>query len=733
MLNFRRQNVIDKKSQSDKVINKKLKSDKIGKITSVTISWFLAVIFLAIIGFIVFSSIEGFKAYGWSIFGSLDFNLASQQGSVWYPLAITLLVTIGAIIIASPIGIKTATFIHFRLNKKYQKRARIVISTLSGIPSVIFGIFAYNSLWFVTKIFGATTPYTILNAMIMLAFMILPTIISLTINSYQGISNNLITGPTALGLTKTAAIYKVYRKEATSGIIVAIIIATGRAIGETMALSMILSADNYNALGDSNIFLSAFKPLAVIISSYMFSETSSPALRGILYVFAIILLIIILIINALVMFVTSKRNVYKNTRWTRFERKIGEVFLYFPNLFSMAFERIMYKNSKNFDYQNESSVNFYISDRIVNHKLINLYSFKKLALEWISITISFSFLIWIIGDILIKGGNVIFVNAGGFSTIFQYTRDTTGLAIINTIIIIIVSLLVALPIAFFVALYLNEFSKDGKSKKAILFFNDSLSSAPSIIYGMFGLAFFIELLGLTSSGTMGRSLLAGALTIALVIIPTLVRTFEQALKKVPMNLRHNAYSLGCGKMETIWKIVIPFAYTSISSSIILAIGRIMAETAPLFLTAGLSSISTIGLLNPGQTLTTRIYAQIFSNNLSGANDISYECAFVAFIIILAIIYIGYGIIPIYKDWKQVLIYKIKEHKSLGSSFDKIPLDIYYKQIINKTLYLTYEQADNLKLNRFINIAIKYNKKILRIKYIDNLKMEQLVERKLYEK
>jgi phosphate transport system permease protein len=75
----------------------------------------------------------------------------------------------------------------------------------------------------------------------------------------------------------------------------------------------------------------------------------------------------------------------------------------------------------------------------------------------------------------------------------------------------------------------------------------------------------------------------------------------------------------------------------------------MAETAPLFLTAGLSSISTIGLLNPGQTLTTRIYAQIFSNNLSGANDISYECAFVAFIIILAIIYIGYGIIPIYKD------------------------------------------------------------------------------------
>jgi hypothetical protein len=70
---------------------------------------------------------------------------------------------------------------------------------------------------------------------------------------------------------------------------------------------------------------------------------------------------------------------------------------------------------------------------------------------------------------------------------------------------------------------------------------------------------------------------------------------------------------------------------------------------------------------------------------------------------------------------------------LGSSFDKIPLDIYYKQIINKTLYLTYEQADNLKLNRFINIAIKYNKKILRIKYIDNLKMEQLVERKLYEK
>jgi len=717
-----------------KIIEKKLKSDKIGKITSISISWFLAVIFLIIIGFIIYSAIPGIQEYGWSsIFGSLEFNLASNQASIWYPLAITLLITIGAVIIASPIGIKTATFIHFRLNKKYQKKARIVISTLSGIPSVIFGIFAYNSLWFVTKAFGATTPYTIINAMIMLSFMILPTIVSLTLNAYHGISNNLITGPTALGLTKTAAIYKVYRKEATSGIIIAVIIATGRAIGETMALSMILSADNYGAI-DDNFFLSALKPLAVIISSYMFSESIGPELRGVLYVFAIVLFIIILFANSVVMLITSRRTQHKNTKWSRFEKRVGEVFLYFPNLFSIAFEKMMYKNSRNFNYKNESAVNFYIDDRITNHKLINLYSFKKIVLEWISILISFSFLIWIIGDILIKGGVVVFdTSAGSHSTIFEFGRDTTGLAIINTIIIIIVSLLFALPIAFFVALYLNEFSKENKAKKMILFFNDSLSSAPSIIYGMFGLAFFIELLGLTSSGTMGKSLLAGALTISLVIIPTLVRTFEQALKRVPMNLRHNAYSLGCGQMETIWKIVIPFAYASLTSSVILAIGRIMAETAPLFLTAGLSSISTVGLLNPGQTLTTRIYAQIFSNNLEGANDISYECAFVSFGIILLIIYIGYGIVPSYREWKQVFIYKIREYKSLGSSFDKIPLDVYYQQIINKTLYLTHEQADHLKLNKFINIAIKYNKKILKIKYVDNLKMNQLQERKLYEK
>ncbi|MDE6477193.1 MAG: ABC transporter permease subunit [Mycoplasmoidaceae bacterium] len=163
------------------------------------------------------------------------------------PLCVTILISLIAIIFAGPIGIKTAIFIKYRLPKRYKKVTRVGIELLADIPSVIFGLFAAESLGLIVKkIFNLDTTYSLLTAGIMLIFMILPTVVSLTLNALDGANNDLISASMVLGNTRTRSIYKVVKKEVKGSIYVGIIIALARAIGETMAVSMILQSQGFN-------------------------------------------------------------------------------------------------------------------------------------------------------------------------------------------------------------------------------------------------------------------------------------------------------------------------------------------------------------------------------------------------------------------------------------------------------------------------------------------------------
>ncbi len=187
---------------------------------------------------------------------------------------------------------------------------------------------------------------------------------------------------------------------------------------------------------------------------------------------------------------------------------------------------------------------------------------------------------------------------------WKYNSENVSMmpAIINTLSIMFITLIVALPVSISAAIYLTEYAREGRVVKLIRMTAETLSGIPSIVYGLFGYIFFSSFLH------FGYSLISGALTLAIMILPIVMRTTEEALLEVPLSLREGSYALGCGKLGTIFRVVIPSALPSILSGVILAIGRIVGETAALIYTAGSATGIATSLFSSGRTLSVHMYA-----------------------------------------------------------------------------------------------------------------------------
>ena len=186
----------------------------------------------------------------------------------------------------------------------------------------------------------------------------------------------------------------------------------------------------------------------------------------------------------------------------------------------------------------------------------------------------------------------------------KFTTDNQSLlpSLINTLVITFLSLFIAVPIGIGGAVYLSEYSRRNSFiVKAIRITAETLAGIPSIIYGLFGMVFFVIALGL------GMSMLAGALTLSLMILPLIMRTTEEALLSVPTSYREGSYGLGAGKLRTVFRIVLPPAAPGIFAGVVLAIGRIVGETAALLFTAGTVAKMASGITSSGSTLAVHMY------------------------------------------------------------------------------------------------------------------------------
>ncbi len=195
-------------------------------------------------------------------------------------------------------------------------------------------------------------------------------------------------------------------------------------------------------------------------------------------------------------------------------------------------------------------------------------------------------------------------NLKGSLFAWEYNSDNVSMmpALINTLFLAAMTLIIAVPIGVFAAIFMVEYAKSTNVfVKIVRMAAETLSGIPSIVFGIFGMIFFVEVVG------WGFSMLAGIFTMVLMVLPLIMRTTEEALLAVPDSFREGSYALGAGKLRTIFVILLPAALSGIISGIILALGRVVGETAALIYTAGSSRKLAAGFLQSGETLSIHMY------------------------------------------------------------------------------------------------------------------------------
>ena len=258
------------------------------------------------------------------------------------------------------------------------------------------------------------------------------------------------------------------------------------------------------------------------------------------------------------------------------------------------------------------------------------YDLAMRALVWLSALLTCALLVFLIGYIFYRGaGSVTWDFLSGTSS---YIKDTIGILpnILNTLYIILLAMAIVLPLGVGAAIYLTEYAANRRVVELIEFATETLTGIPSIIFGLVGMLFFVQKMDLQAG------VLAGSLTLVVMILPTIVRTTQESLKTVPPSYREGALALGAGKWRMVRTVVLPNAVDGIVTGCILAVGRIVGESAALLYTAGFGLVLNdfvTALHSSSATLTVALY--VYAND-RGRTDIAFSIASVLMLLTLVI-------------------------------------------------------------------------------------------------
>jgi phosphate transport system permease protein len=549
-------------------------------------------------------------------------------GDTWAPTAVeplygifplivgTLLVTIGAIVFAVPLSIGCAIYVSELASPRVKNVLKPAIELLAGIPSVVYGFFGLIVLTdFIRVAFDVPSGETWLAASILLGIMALPTIISVSEDAISAVPREFKEGSLAIGATRWQTISRVIVPAALSGIAAGIILGIGRAIGETMAVMMV--AGNAAVIPDPiwNV-LSPIRTLTATLGIEMGEVSVGSEHYSALFGIAVVLLIITLIVNLSAVAILRH---LKEGQYAHSDRKpfippsVKELVKRIAGLLMVAALIVFLF----------VAMPLYLAAAILLVSGAWYFGKDRLSAKHIE-TISFGFiiaaavtvlaiLVIILGYIIING-----FPALSWEFLTQPPKDlgrAGGIypAIIGTLYLVAGAILIALPLGVGAAIYLVEYTREGRITRLIRTGVDLLNGTPSIVFGLFGFAFIVLYL------TVGVSLLAGQITLALMILPTVIRTTEESLKNIPQSLREGSLALGATRWQTISRVVLPPAVPGIVTGAILCIGRAAGETAPIMFTAVVFSSRFLPTSEFQPVMALPYHLFILATNVPGAS------------------------------------------------------------------------------------------------------------------
>jgi phosphate transport system permease protein len=609
--------------------------------------WFVCAIFAVIVvSFIlIYLFYNGYPAF--AEIGLPEFLF----GTTWNPTGVppsygifplivdTILVMIGAMVIAVPLGIASAIFISELAGDRLKTFFKPAVELLAGIPSVVYGFFGLVVLttW-IRLSFDIPSGETWLAGSILLGIMALPTIVSVSEDAISAVPREYKEGSLATGATLWQTISRVIVPSALPGITAAIILGMGRAIGETMAVLMVTG----NAAVIPQPLWDVLSPVRTLTATLGIETGEVPvgslhysALFGI----AVVLLVMTLAINIIATVVLGRIRAAqtggsgKKRLFTADTRSsVTRIALYF--LFALFALLIVFIAG-------------------IGAGLLTLFAIALLVLLWkrvsartgqkiayfciiVAVGIVLAALGIILLDIVLKGIPAL---SWEFITGFPANLGRSGgilPAIVGTIYLVLGAIAIALPIGIGATIYLSEYTREGWITKAIRTGVDLLNGTPSIVFGLFGFAFLVVALG------FGVSLLAGWITLAIMVLPTIIRTSEESLRSVPNSIREGSLALGATKWQTIRKVILPPAVPGIITGTILSIGRAAGETAPILFTAVVFSTRFLpgSIFEPVMALPYHLY--ILSTSIPGAQANAFATALV--LLILVILFYGGAIL-----------------------------------------------------------------------------------------
>jgi phosphate transport system permease protein len=609
--------------------------------------WFICAIFATLTVFFIlfYLLINGYPAF--AQIGLRDFLFGQQWNPTGTPPAYgifalivgTLLVMAGAMVIAVPLGVASAIFISELAGDRLRNLIKPAVELLAGIPSVVYGFFGLVVLTNWIRIsFDVPSGECWLAGSILLGIMALPTIVSVSEDAIKAVPREYKEGSLATGATRWQTIRRVIVPSALSGISAAVILGIGRAIGETMAVLMVTG----NAAVIPDPIWNVLSPIRTLTGTLGIETGEVPigslhynALFGI----AVVLLVITLIINLSATIIlgriqaaqtgsSSKKPLFSSDTRAR----IQKILLY--SLFGLCILTVSAAGGL------VTGLVFLIAvtGAILVWRKLSAHTEQKIAFLCIyaAVGIVLAVLGIILLDIVLKG-----IPALSWEFITGYPTNlgrSGGIlpAIVGTIYLVTGAILIALPIGIGATIYLTEYTREGKITKIIRTGVDLLNGTPSIVFGLFGFAFLVILVG------FGVSLLTGWITLALMVLPTIIRTSEESLKSVPKSVREGSLALGATKWQTIRRVVLPPAIPGIITGTILSIGRAAGETAPILFTAVVFSTRFLpeSIFEPVMALPYHLY--ILSTSVPGAKENAYGTALV--LLVLVILFYGGAIL-----------------------------------------------------------------------------------------